>query len=168
MTFDVQALSETAEILELRARYGRALDEKDWDLMRTIFTDDASVDFGLGQPFEGFDSILQACRAVMESLARTQHFFGNHEIELDGDRARGRLKFIGSSFLSTEAGAPNACLRGDYIDEYVRTDAGWRVSKSPVDHRLGGGKHRDAQRGNGQGRQRRPGLRARCGNATEH
>ena len=129
MTLDLQALSDRAEILDLRARYGRALDEQDWELMRTIFAEDASVDFGLGKPFEGIESILYACRAVMESLTHTQHFFGNHEIDLDGDRARGRLKFIGTSYLNTEIGAPTACLRGDYIDEYVRTEAGWRVSR---------------------------------------
>ena len=128
MTLDVQALSDRAEILELRARYGRALDERDWDLMRTVFTEDATADFAVGEPFDGIESILQACRSQMENLDHTQHFFGNHEIELDGDRARGRLKLIGSAFLNTDQGDPNCCMRGEYIDEYVRTDEGWRIS----------------------------------------
>lgn len=129
MTLDVQALSDRAEIMELRARYGRALDEKDWDLMRTVFAEDATADFALGQPFEGLEEIIRACRSQMDTLDHTQHFFGNHEIEIDGDRARGRLKLIGSAFLQTEAGSPTACLRGDYVDEYVRTDEGWRISR---------------------------------------
>jgi ketosteroid isomerase-like protein len=129
MTLDVQALSDRAEILELRARYARALDEQDWDLLRTVFTEDACVDFGMGQPFEGIDSVVHACRSVMGSLDHTQHFFGNHEIELDGDRAHGRLKFIGAAFLKTDGGAPNTCLRGDYVDDYVRTEEGWRTSR---------------------------------------
>jgi hypothetical protein len=129
MTLDVQALSDRAEILELRARYGRALDERDWDLMRTVFAADASADFALGQPFEGIEDIIRACRSQMDNLDHTQHFFGNHEIELAGDRASGRLKLIGSAFLSTDAGDPTVCLRGDYVDEYVRTEEGWRISR---------------------------------------
>jgi ketosteroid isomerase-like protein len=129
MTLDVEALSDRTEILELRARYGRALDEKDWDLMKTVFAEDASADFALGQPFEGIESIVQACRSQMDPLDHTQHFFGNHEIEVDGDRARGRLKLMGSAFLRASVGDPATCLRGEYVDEYVRTDQGWRISR---------------------------------------
>ena len=129
MTLDVQALGDRAEISELCARYGRALDAKDWDLMRAVFTEDATADFAVGELCEGIENILQVCRSQMENLDHTQHFFGNHEIELDGDGARGRLKLIGSAFLNTDQGDPTCCMRGEYIDEYVRTDDGWRISR---------------------------------------
>jgi ketosteroid isomerase-like protein len=129
MVFDLQALSDRAEILELRSRYGRALDGKDWDRMRTVFAEDAQADFALGKPFKGIEEIIRGCRSQMDSLDHTQHFMGNHEIELDGDRARGRLKLIGGAYLRTDTGAPSACLRGNYVDEYVRTDEGWRISR---------------------------------------
>ena len=129
MALDLQALSDRAEISEVRSRYARALDTKDWELMRTVFAEDGYADFGLGQPFKGIDEIIRGCRSQMDSLDHTQHFMGNHEIEVDGDRARGRLKLIGSAFLKTDTGAPSACLRGDYIDEYVRTDQGWRIAR---------------------------------------
>ncbi len=129
MTWDVQALSDRDEIIELRSRYGRALDERDWNLMRTVFAEDATADFALGTPFEGIEDIVRGCRSQMDSLDHTQHFMGNHEVELDGDRARGRHKLIGSAFLHTNIGAPTATLYGDYVDEYVRTDQGWRISR---------------------------------------
>ncbi len=129
MALDIQALSDRAEIIELSSRYARAIDERDWDLLRNVFTEDAQADFGLGQPFHGIDKIVHAARTVMESLTHTQHFLGNHEIELDGDRAKGRHKFIGGAFLHTDVGGPTLCERGEYIDEYVRTDQGWRISE---------------------------------------
>lgn len=129
MTLDVQTLSDREEILELRSRYGRALDKRDWDLMRTVFAEDATADFALGQPFDGIDDIIKACRSQMDNLDHTQHFFGNHEIELDGDRATGRHKLIGSAFLHTQVGGPTVCIRGEYVDEYIRTDEGWRISR---------------------------------------
>lgn len=129
MALDIQTLSDRAEILELGSRYGRALDSQDWDLMRSVFAEDAQADFGLGQAFEGIDNIMHACRSIMGSLDHTQHFFGNHEIEIDGDQARGRHRFIGSAFLRTDVGGPTLSEFGEYVDEYVRTDAGWRISR---------------------------------------
>lgn len=128
MSYDLQTLSDRAEILEVLSRYGRALDTKDWDLMRTVFDKDGSADFAIGRPFEGIDDVIVGCRSQMDFLDNTQHFMGNHEIEIDGDRARGRCQLIGSAFLQTKAGAPSACLRGEYVDEYVRTDEGWRIA----------------------------------------
>ena len=132
MTLDVQALSDRAEILELRARYGRALDEKDWDLMKTVFTEDASADFALGQPFVGIESIVLACRSQMDPLDHTQHFLGNDEIELDGDRAFGRHKVIGTALLRAAVGAPTMCERGEYTVEYVRVDGAWCISSITI------------------------------------
>ncbi|SFO50103.1 SnoaL-like domain-containing protein [Pseudonocardia ammonioxydans] len=129
MTWDLQTLSDRAEILELRSRYARALDERDWDLMRTVFAKDASADFALGTPFDGIDEIIRGCRSQMDSLDHTQHFLGNHEITVDGDRASGRHKLIGGAFLQKATGTPSAALHGDYVDEYVRTEEGWRISR---------------------------------------
>lgn len=129
MTMDAQALSDRAEILELCARYGRALDERNWDLMRTVFAEDGSADFALGKPFNGIDEIIRGCRSQMDSLDQTQHFFGNYELELDGDRASGRCRLIGSAFLRSAIGAPSVCLRGEYVDEYIRTGDGWRIAR---------------------------------------
>jgi hypothetical protein len=132
MTLDVQALSDKTEILELLARFARALDDKDWDLMRTVFTEEASGDFGLGTAFEGIDSILHACRSIMENLDCTQHFLGNDEVWLDGDRARGRHKVVGSAFLRAAVGTPTMCERGEYTVEYVRVDGDWCISSIKI------------------------------------
>src|SRR6516165_9873756 len=132
MTLDVQALSDRTEILELLARFARALDAKDWDLMHSLFTEDAVGDFGLGQPFEGIGNILHACRSIMENLDHTQHFLGNDEIELDGDRAFGRHKVIGTALLRAAVGAPTMCERGEYTVEYVRVDGAWCISSITI------------------------------------
>ena len=129
MTLDLQALSDRAEILDLCSRYARALDDKDWDLMRTVFTEDAYADFAMGKVFKGVDEILAACKAVMENLDQTQHFLGNHEIAVDGDRAQGRHRVIGSAFLREAVGAPSLSELGEYVGEYVRTEQGWQISR---------------------------------------
>jgi hypothetical protein len=38
-------VSDEADIARLLYRYARAVDTKDWDLYRSVFTDDAHIDY---------------------------------------------------------------------------------------------------------------------------
>ena len=42
---DLQRISDELEITALLNRYARAVDTKDWDLYRSVFTDDAHMDY---------------------------------------------------------------------------------------------------------------------------
>src|ERR1700751_2057789 len=42
---DLQRISDELEITTLLTRYARAVDTKDWDLYRSVFTDDAHIDY---------------------------------------------------------------------------------------------------------------------------
>ena len=42
---DLQRISDELEITALLNRYARAVDTKDWDLYRSVFTDDAHIDY---------------------------------------------------------------------------------------------------------------------------
>ena len=42
---DLQALHDKIEIQELLARYARGVDSKDWELWKSVFTPDATVDY---------------------------------------------------------------------------------------------------------------------------
>jgi 3-phenylpropionate/cinnamic acid dioxygenase small subunit len=42
---DLQRISDQLEITALLNRYARAVDAKDWDLYRSVFTDDAHIDY---------------------------------------------------------------------------------------------------------------------------
>lgn len=130
MASDVQALADRFEIMDVKSRYGRALDTRDWDLMRTVFTDDAEADFWAGGKHKGIEPILTACSAFMETLDATHHLFANHEIQVEGDCATGRVSLYAGHFLpAAPGGDPNFNVRGFYEEEYVRTSEGWRISK---------------------------------------
>src|ERR1700751_881744 len=42
---DLQRISDELEIATLLTRYARAVDSRDWDLYRSVFTDDAHIDY---------------------------------------------------------------------------------------------------------------------------
>ena len=42
---DPQVVSDELAIAALLNRYARAVDTKDWDLYRSVFTDDAHIDY---------------------------------------------------------------------------------------------------------------------------
>ena len=45
MTLSLQQISDRIEINDLLIRYTRAIDQKDWELLDTVFTPDAEVDY---------------------------------------------------------------------------------------------------------------------------
>ena len=75
------------EVTALLHRYARAVDSHDWELYRSVFTDDAYIDYGptitAGSRDEVADWLAATCSAVRMSM----HYITNVEI-LHGWRSR--------------------------------------------------------------------------------
>ena len=56
---DTQELSDRSEIATLLARYGKAVDRKDWQLYRQLFLPNASIDYTSAGGIQG-DTETQA------------------------------------------------------------------------------------------------------------
>ena len=55
---DLQALHDKIEIRELLARYARGVDTKDWELWKSVFTPDATLDYSsAGAPVGSRDEL---------------------------------------------------------------------------------------------------------------
>jgi hypothetical protein len=125
-------IADRFEIGELLDRYAHAIDSWDWDLLRTVFTDDAVVDFSsVGQYVEGeatirgLDAIIAWYTMALEGFFGVLHFMGNHRVLLDGDRATAKSYM---HVLSMPMG-------GVYETAAVRTPEGWRISLMVLDER---------------------------------
>ena len=126
---DVQDLVTIRQIEELKYRYVRALDQKDWDLFGSLFTPDATATYGTRLEFTGPEQIVEYMRENLGNNMITVHQVHHPEITVDGDTAVGvwsladrvimtdyRLLLDGASF---------------YRDEYRRDDDhGWRISRT--------------------------------------
>ena len=121
-TDDVIALTEVTN------KYARSIDEQDWDLFRTLFTDDCVVDYGI-KPVVGCESFLLMARRTCEALDATHHVFTNHLFEVEDDRAAGRFSMTAQHIRRGAEGGSLYTLGGTYWDDFVRGPDGWRISK---------------------------------------
>ena len=122
---DLHEISDKLEIHEALARYARAVDTKDWDLWKSVFTADAHVDYvsagGIAGPR---DEVADWLRESLAPFPMTQHSVTNIEVDLDGDTAavtalfHNPMQFPGSTELSF--------CGGRYHHRFVRTPDGWK------------------------------------------
>src|SRR5215471_21779698 len=91
-------LAVLEDIRQLKYRYLRCVDQKLWDEMTDVFTQDATVDYGTqvyGKPLKlaGRDAIVAFLRDKLGPDMITVHRAGQPEITVDGDTARGTWSF---------------------------------------------------------------------------
>ena len=135
----LQEISDRLEIQDLVWRYSEIIDAKDFDRLRDeIFTPDAFIDYSAFGGSKGdVESTIAFLHDAMKIFPSHQHLNGNIQIRLDQDTtpaqtAKGRVMCLNPQELEP---------RGDdaeghiffcglwYIDDYRRTDAGWRIER---------------------------------------
>jgi len=124
-------MDDRAEICETKYRYAYGIDGKDWELYRSIFEDEITLDFSSfnGQPGATMsaDAWVKSCRALFDGLDATQHQMSNPLVEVDGDRARCRMYVQAEHHLLNDQGDDTYTLGGMYDDRLVRARGGWRI-----------------------------------------
>jgi hypothetical protein len=125
----VKLLTDRMEIDDLLTRYTVALDTRQWDLLATVFTPDATIDYTSSQGIKGqFPEVAAWLEKALTAFTVSQHLLGNRQIELDGDHGTGRTYFFNPNTLADKAGASTMLFVGGfYLDKFVRTAAGWRI-----------------------------------------
>jgi len=112
--------ADRLELHELPGRYGDAIDDRDWDRLGQIFTDDAVFDLtDLGEPrLEGLAEI----KRYMDQDPRHPRTHLMTNIYVDETPAGARL------FFRIVALLPDRLVgTASYYDEAIKTPAGWRV-----------------------------------------
>lgn len=124
----VHLLLDEREITRLCYRYGAALDDRDWPLLRTCFTEDAVTEYqGLGR-FEGYGAIETVCQAALGKLDRSHHLIGNVTVDVDGDAATARCYLHAQHVRPGTPGGDLYVVAGRYSDRLARTPEGWRFT----------------------------------------
>lgn len=119
----------TADQLDITAllhRYARAVDTKDWELYRSVFTEDAHIDYSSAGAIAGSrDEVTRWLADAFADIPWTMHYITNVEIlDWTDDAATVRAMFYNPMHLPGMA-EMSAC-GGYYHHELVRTEHGWR------------------------------------------
>lgn len=129
----VQKLVDREEAAQLVASYAVALDQKDWTLYRSVFTDEIQMDFsasiGDGIVTIRADDWVDAVKPFFYNLHATQHISAPQIIRIDGDEGYVRSLLHAQHFLPNKLGHPVQTMIG-YYDNYLRrTEEGWKIYK---------------------------------------
>ena len=120
-------MDDIEAIKQLKARYFRTLDTKDWAGFRAVFTDDVVVDTSAsdGGVVQGADDFIGFLQQVLAD-AVTVHHGHMPEIELTSPTTATAVWSM-HDHIEWPTGMR---LDGDghYHDTYVKTDDGWRIS----------------------------------------
>jgi ketosteroid isomerase-like protein len=131
----IRQVIDKEAIRELVLCYSRAIDKRDYALLRDLYTDDA-VDRH-GPEFEGgIDAFIAMIEAAMPRYGYTGHHVCNHMIGLAGDEGNGEVYALAIHVLEDPDNPGQQIedfLAVRYIDNYRRcADGKWRFSKRVV------------------------------------
>jgi hypothetical protein len=125
--------------IDLMNRYAHALDVRDWDLLASLFTEDAGfrarVILEGGVPdadntaVDGRDALVATLQAIWDGLSATHHMLSNYVVEAaaDGTTARASCYLRAHHVGNRERAHLFEESLGRFDFETVRTDGGWKI-----------------------------------------
>ena len=118
-------------IKQLKARYFRTMDTKDWDAMRQVFSDDVVMDTTAsgGNVVEGADDFMAFLRASIGDVV-TVHHGHMPEIELTSPTTASGTWAM-EDWLRWPDGRELHGF-GHYHETYQKTDGRWRIKTSTL------------------------------------
>lgn len=127
----LQEMSDRLEIQDLLTRYCDAIDSRDWDLLDTVFTPDARIDYAeTGGAAGSYPEIKAWLPRALERFPAYQHMVAAPRLVIDGDAATSRTILFNPMVHRDEAGQEQVFFIGLwYRDRLVRTAAGWRIAE---------------------------------------
>ncbi|GAA4503868.1 nuclear transport factor 2 family protein [Actinoallomurus oryzae] len=126
---DVTDLIECRAIEELKYRYMRAVDTKDWDLLAATLEPDVTAVYGERLSFSSAADLVRVLSRMMDENMITVHHLHQPEIEIDGDTATGVWALMDRVIRTKD----RVMIEGAsiYRDRYRRDGDGvWRIART--------------------------------------
>jgi hypothetical protein len=134
---DLQQISDRLEITDVLTRYTRAIDSGAWDLLDTVFTPDAAIDYtesgGIAAAFPEVKPWL--AEMLPAFFPKRMHTLGQLDIAVTGDEAtctayfHNPMPLPSREGLDGQGGEKIVEIGGLYHHTLVRTPDGWRSRK---------------------------------------
>ena len=125
-------LIEKDQIKELKARYFRGLDTKDWALFSSTMTEDVKGRYSDGQlSFDGRDSLVAFMDENLSSSTVITMHHGHHpEIQINEDASQATGVWYLQDMVIDLVGKTRLYGAAIYKDEYRKVDGEWKISRT--------------------------------------
>ena len=124
-------MDDLEAIRQLKARYFRTMDTKDWAGMRQVFTDDVVIDTTAsgGSVVEGADAFMTFLEETL-GAATTVHQGHTPEIALTSDTTATGVWALNDIVIFPTGVRLDGY--GHYHETYEKSDAGWRIKTQKI------------------------------------
>ncbi len=125
----LEEISDRLELERLITSYTYAIDEREWDKLDAIFTEDAYIDYRAMGGIDGkYPAIKSWLPEALKHFPAYMHFVGNFSCEIFGDDATGKVACFNPMVIPKPEGGTETMFLGLwYLDKYRRTAQGWRI-----------------------------------------
>tara|TARA_B100000767_G_scaffold60488_1_gene56319 strand:+ start:1370 stop:1927 length:558 start_codon:yes stop_codon:yes gene_type:complete len=123
----LQVILDRHEIHDLAMRYCRACDRMDESMMRSIFHENAYIEYGF---FNGLapEFVGWVIKHFKTHYVHSFHSISNEYVVLKGEEAFGELYAIIHSRIKIEDSVEDSIIGGRYLDDYERREGEWRIA----------------------------------------
>ena len=128
--------ADIAEITQSIYRYAWAIDQRELDLLDSIFTPDATVHYNFfGLKPRSFADTKPWLEASLRIHRVTQHNMSTPRVEPSGDAAISTTYgILAHAQEKLDATMSVVTQHGVYVDAWTRTPAGWRIRSRRLDN----------------------------------
>lgn len=123
---ELEELLAREQIRTLSGTYMRGLDRLDMEALRSVFFDDAEMDYGFFKG--GPDDFVAMCHGALKDHLANQHLVGQINIELHGNTAFGEVYFQAFHRVIEEGEERDLIIAGRYVDRYECRNSEWKIS----------------------------------------
>jgi 3-phenylpropionate/cinnamic acid dioxygenase small subunit len=126
-------LVDELAVCDVLYRFAEGIDLRDFDLYRSVFTDEIEVDYSSHRPGSvgrmRADDWVARARRRFTALDATQHVMSNPRVAVDRDTAICSMYVVAHHHHRLADKADSYTLGGRYVDMLTRTDGRWRISR---------------------------------------
>ncbi len=130
----LETLIAEREIYRALVQFARAMDNRDWDQLLDLMTEDATGSLGTGE-LDSPQAIVSLIRVYLDGCGTTQHLLGNILIDVHGDTATSTA-YVSDMHLAAGDG-PDRTFRtlGEYTDQWLCRDGVWLIKRRDKNNR---------------------------------
>ena len=136
-----EQIADHIAIEQLVCKYSRAVDRRDYGLLKTLYAEN-SVDQHGGMFTGSGSEYVEWVSGFLEKSGHTSHQIFNHMIELDPDNpcyAEGEVYTLNVHIVNNATdGQDNVSTGSRYLDKYIKSNLGWQFlhRKTVADYTL--------------------------------